>query len=255
MPFPQLPSATGEVSFHRNLAQDVILMLNCPLVVFGIALSLGMFGVGWGFLPLLLAKPWLPSKVHALIMFFEIEFYRIFFLNLSFSSSSVTLNWSSPATGVMKLNCDASKMHAIDVIGFGCVVRDNNGDWHHRCASSILAFSVFGAFNFECRSRNGAAAPCLGRPRALNVSFVVKQRVARLRHLGRAAARSKQTFIWTIIYRCETLDVRFPMAFEASHLDLCSSSYDHISDKRSRLTALGEFLRIDLRMRIRHRIA
>ncbi|MED6121845.1 hypothetical protein PIB30_033860 [Stylosanthes scabra] len=90
-------------------------------------------------------------------------------------------------------------------------------------------------------SHNGAAAPCLERPHALNADFVLKQRVARPRHLGRAAAWSTQTFIWTIIHCCEALDVRFPMALEPSRLDLCSSSYDQISDRRSRLPALGEF--------------
>ncbi|MED6116055.1 hypothetical protein PIB30_096509 [Stylosanthes scabra] len=71
-------------------------------------------------------------------------------------------------------------------------------------------------------SRNGADAPCPWCPRALNVNFVIKQRVARPRHLGRAAAQSPQTFIWTI-YRCEAMDVSFPMALETSQLDLCSS--------------------------------
>ncbi|MED6200576.1 hypothetical protein PIB30_086564 [Stylosanthes scabra] len=45
----------------------------------------------------------------------------------------------------------------------------------------------------------------------------------------------------TLIYCCEVLDVSFPMAFEPSYLDLCSSSYAQISDKRSGLTALGNF--------------
>ncbi|MED6118794.1 hypothetical protein PIB30_005930 [Stylosanthes scabra] len=62
----------------------------------------------------------------------------------------------------------------------------------------------------------------------------------RLRHLGRTAAQSTQIFIWTIIYRCESLDVSFPMELEPSHLDLYSLSYDQISDRRSGLTALGE---------------
>ncbi|MED6133567.1 hypothetical protein PIB30_029357 [Stylosanthes scabra] len=52
------------------------------------------------------------------------------------------------------------------------------------------------AFNFECRSHNGAATPCLGRPHSLNANFVAKQRlVARARRLGRAAVRSTQIFI------------------------------------------------------------
>ncbi|MED6216319.1 hypothetical protein PIB30_006604 [Stylosanthes scabra] len=121
-------------------------------------------------------------------------------------------------------------------------------------ASSWLEIP-FLAFNFECRSRNGVAAPCLERPRALNANFVVKQRVARPRQLGHAAARSTQNFIWTIIHRCEALDVSFPLALKPSHLDSYSSSYDQISDRRSGLTALGEFMHTDLRMRIRHRIA
>ncbi|MED6122363.1 hypothetical protein PIB30_039035 [Stylosanthes scabra] len=104
-------------------------------------------------------------------------------------------------------------------------------------------------------ARNGAPAPCPSRARALDVDFVIKKRVARPRHLGPVAARSTQIFIWTIIYFCKALDVRFPMALEPSHLDLGSSSYGQISDRRSGLTALGDFLRTDLRMRIRHRIA
>ncbi|MED6194388.1 hypothetical protein PIB30_028003 [Stylosanthes scabra] len=55
--------------------------------------------------------------------------------------------------------------------------------------------------------------------------------------------------------RCEALDVSFPMVLEPSHLDLCSSSYDQISDRRSGLTALGDSLGADLRMQTRHRIA
>ncbi|MED6133093.1 hypothetical protein PIB30_025245 [Stylosanthes scabra] len=90
-------------------------------------------------------------------------------------------------------------------------------------------------------ARNGAPAPCPSRARALDVNFVIKQRVSWPRHLRRAALRSLQTFIWTIIYRCKDLDVSFPMALEPSRLDLCSSSYDQISDRRSGLTALGEF--------------
>ncbi|MED6147104.1 hypothetical protein PIB30_040814, partial [Stylosanthes scabra] len=81
-----------------------------------------------------------------------------------------------------------------------------------------------------------------------DVNFVIKQR-------WRAAAGSLQIFIWTIIYHCEDLDVSFSMTLEPSPLDLCSLSYDQNGDKRSGLTALGEFMRIDLRMRIRHRIA
>ncbi|MED6128905.1 hypothetical protein PIB30_102600, partial [Stylosanthes scabra] len=121
-------------------------------------------------------------------------------------------------------------------------------------ASSWLEIP-FLTFNFEFTSRNGAAAPCLGPPRALNADFVVKKRVARTRHLGRAAPRYTQTFIWTIIHGCEVLDVSFQMALEPNRLDLCSSSYDQISDRRLGLRTLGEFLRIHLRMRIRHRIA
>ncbi|MED6125438.1 hypothetical protein PIB30_068518 [Stylosanthes scabra] len=37
----------------------------------------------------------------------------------------------------------------------------------------------------------------------------------------------------TSIHRCEALDVSFSMALESSRLDLCSSSYDQISDKSS----------------------
>ncbi|MED6171462.1 hypothetical protein PIB30_040983 [Stylosanthes scabra] len=88
---------------------------------------------------------------------------------------------------------------------------------------------------------NGAGAPS-------DVNFVIKQG-------WRAAARSLQIFIWTIIHRCEALDVSFPMALEQSHLDLYSTRYDQISDIRSGLRALGDSLRTDLRMRIRHRIA
>ncbi|MED6158660.1 hypothetical protein PIB30_034809 [Stylosanthes scabra] len=107
----------------------------------------------------------------------------------------------------------------------------------------------------EWTARNGAPAPCPSRARPLDVDFVIKKRVARSRHLGRAVAQSTPIFIWTIIYRCAALDVSFPMALETSLLDLCSSSYDRISDRRSGLTALGDSLLTDLRMRIRHRIA
>ncbi|MED6216948.1 hypothetical protein PIB30_012955 [Stylosanthes scabra] len=107
----------------------------------------------------------------------------------------------------------------------------------------------------EWTVRNGAPASCPSSARALDVDFVIKKRVARPHHLRRAAARSTLIFIWTIIYRWEALDARFPMALESSHLDLCSSSYGQISDRRSGLTALRDFLRTDLRMRIRHRIA
>ncbi|MED6193220.1 hypothetical protein PIB30_017186 [Stylosanthes scabra] len=93
----------------------------------------------------------------------------------------------------------------------------------------------------EWTARNGALAPCPSRARALDVNFVIKKRVAQPRHLGRAAARSTPIFISTIIYRCKALDVSFPMALKPSYLDPCSSSYDHISDRRSGLTALGEF--------------
>ncbi|MED6119372.1 hypothetical protein PIB30_011175 [Stylosanthes scabra] len=89
-----------------------------------------------------------------------------------------------------------------------------------------------------CKARNGAPAPCPSRARALDVNFVIKQRVARPRHLGRAAARSQQNFIWTIIHCCGALVVNFPMALEPSRLDLCSSSYDQHNDRRSGLTAL-----------------
>ncbi|MED6210186.1 hypothetical protein PIB30_061772 [Stylosanthes scabra] len=65
----------------------------------------------------------------------------------------------------------------------------------------------------EWTARNGAPAP-------FDVNFVIKQG-------WRAAARSTQILIWTIIYRCEALDVSFPMALEPSHLDLCSSSYEN----------------------------
>ncbi|MED6172085.1 hypothetical protein PIB30_046835 [Stylosanthes scabra] len=45
----------------------------------------------------------------------------------------------------------------------------------------------------------------------------------------------------TIIYRCEALDVSFPMALESSHVVLYSASYAQFSDKKLGLTALGEF--------------
>ncbi|MED6125413.1 hypothetical protein PIB30_068316 [Stylosanthes scabra] len=104
--------------------------------------------------------------------------------------------------------------------------------------SFVLGFSYSSVTDL---ARNGAPAPCPWRPRALHVDFVIKQRVARPRHLGHAAARSTQIFIWTIIHRCEALDVSFPMALEPSHLDLYSSSYDQIRDIRSGLTALRKF--------------
>ncbi|MED6125587.1 hypothetical protein PIB30_069922 [Stylosanthes scabra] len=107
----------------------------------------------------------------------------------------------------------------------------------------------------EWTARNGTPAPCPSRARALDVDFVIKKRVARPGYLGRTAARSTPILIWTIIYRCEAMGVSFPTALESSHLDLCSSNYDQNSDRRSGLTALGEFLRTNLRMRIRHRIA
>ncbi|MED6208115.1 hypothetical protein PIB30_042062 [Stylosanthes scabra] len=93
----------------------------------------------------------------------------------------------------------------------------------------------------EFTACHGAPAPCPSRARALDVNFVIKQRVAQPRHLGRTAARLTQIFIWTIIHLCEALDVSFPMALEPSRSDLCSLSYDEISDRRSGLTALGEF--------------
>ncbi|MED6194209.1 hypothetical protein PIB30_026326 [Stylosanthes scabra] len=45
-------------------------------------------------------------------------------------------------------------------------------------------------------------------------------------------------FILLVVHTRMPLDVSFPMAFEPSHLDLCSSSYAQISDKSSGLTAL-----------------
>ncbi|MED6126260.1 hypothetical protein PIB30_076634 [Stylosanthes scabra] len=113
----------------------------------------------------------------------------------------------------------------------------------------------FRNLQIEWTACNGAPVPCPSQAHALDVDFVIKKRVVSPRHLGRTAARSTPIFIWTIIYRCEALDVSLPMALEPSHLDFCSSSYDQNSDRRSGLTALGEFLRTDLRMRIRHRIA
>ncbi|MED6220246.1 hypothetical protein PIB30_043049 [Stylosanthes scabra] len=124
----------------------------------------------------------------------------------------------------------------------------NYGWLSRKLRSHTLSRGRVGGIN-PVPSRNGTAAPCLGRPRALNANFVVKQRpVAR-------GQRSTEIFIWTIIYRCEALDVSFPMDLEPSCLNLYSSSYDQISDRRSGLTALGEFLRTDLRMRIHHRIS
>ncbi|MED6218749.1 hypothetical protein PIB30_029459 [Stylosanthes scabra] len=61
----------------------------------------------------------------------------------------------------------------------------------------------------EWTAHNGAPAPCPSRARALDVNFVIKQRVARPRHLRRAAAWSTQIFIWTILYRCEALDFQW----------------------------------------------
>ncbi|MED6198469.1 hypothetical protein PIB30_066591, partial [Stylosanthes scabra] len=37
-------------------------------------------------------------------------------VNHSFSSSLVTLDWTLPAAGAIKLNCDASRMQNIDAI-------------------------------------------------------------------------------------------------------------------------------------------
>ncbi|MED6137146.1 hypothetical protein PIB30_062227 [Stylosanthes scabra] len=116
------------------------------------------------------------------------------------------------------------------------------------------SFRVVVGLQIECTARNGTPAPCPLRARALDVNFVIKQRVARLRHLGRTAAWSLQTFISIIIYRCEALDVIFPTALEPSNLDLCSSNYDPNSDRRLGLIALGEFMGTDLRMQILHRI-
>ncbi|MED6208947.1 hypothetical protein PIB30_049842 [Stylosanthes scabra] len=50
----------------------------------------------------------------------------------------------SPALGVVKLNCDASKIPNVDIIGFGCVIRDNNGVWQYGCAGTIPSSSVLG---------------------------------------------------------------------------------------------------------------
>ncbi|MED6201235.1 hypothetical protein PIB30_092857, partial [Stylosanthes scabra] len=33
-------------------------------------------------------------------------------------------------------------MHNGDIVGFGCVIRDNNGDWQRGCAGTIQASSV-----------------------------------------------------------------------------------------------------------------
>ncbi|MED6182914.1 hypothetical protein PIB30_033138 [Stylosanthes scabra] len=68
------------------------------------------------------------------------EFHRIFSTN-HLSASFITLQWTPPSAGAVKLNCDASKLPHSDVVGFGCVIRDN-GTWKHGCASSIPASSV-----------------------------------------------------------------------------------------------------------------
>ncbi|MED6215394.1 hypothetical protein PIB30_113221, partial [Stylosanthes scabra] len=80
---------------------------------------------------------WIPSKVHALIKFSETELHKFFSMNQSFSSTLVTPDWIPLAAESVKLNCDASKMHNGDIVGFGCAIRDNNGDWQRGCAGTI----------------------------------------------------------------------------------------------------------------------
>ena len=47
-----------------------------------------------------------------------------------------------------------------------------------------------------------------------------------------------QSNIWQILYHFEAPDVSFSTQLEPPHFDLCSSSYDRLSAKRSGLTAL-----------------
>ncbi|MED6142289.1 hypothetical protein PIB30_112198, partial [Stylosanthes scabra] len=63
-------------------------------------------------------------------------------MSQSLAFNSVNLNWHPPAEGSFKVNCDASKMGNEDLIGFGCVIRDFNGNWQHGCAGIIHHHSV-----------------------------------------------------------------------------------------------------------------
>ncbi|MED6226437.1 hypothetical protein PIB30_103725, partial [Stylosanthes scabra] len=47
-----------------------------------------------------------------------------------------------PTADSIKLNCDASNMHNSDIVGFGCAIRDNNGDSQRGCTGSIQVSSV-----------------------------------------------------------------------------------------------------------------
>ncbi|MED6215603.1 hypothetical protein PIB30_115342, partial [Stylosanthes scabra] len=51
-------------------------------------------------------------------------------------------DWIPPAAESVKLNCDASKLHNDDSVGFGCAIRDNIGDWQRGCAGTIQVASV-----------------------------------------------------------------------------------------------------------------
>ncbi|MED6180937.1 hypothetical protein PIB30_014719 [Stylosanthes scabra] len=90
--------------------------------------------------------------------------------------------------------------------------------------------------------RNCEAAPYTrARARSSRRDLHVTLVCTAARYVLRVHSPSTGARYMDIIYRCEALDVRFPMALEPSHLDLCSSSYNQTSDKRSGLTALGEF--------------
>ncbi|MED6185093.1 hypothetical protein PIB30_053643, partial [Stylosanthes scabra] len=65
-------------------------------------------------------------------------------MEYSLSSPLVSLQWTPPAFGVVKINYDASKMQDITDTGFGCIIRDNNGTWQHGCAGCIPDTSALG---------------------------------------------------------------------------------------------------------------
>ena len=61
--------------------------------------------------------------------------------------------------------------------------------------------------------------------------------IGRRAYIARARPYASDNIL-QILYHFEAPDDRFPTQLELSHLDLCSSSYDRLSARRSGLTAL-----------------
>ncbi|MED6132604.1 hypothetical protein PIB30_020614 [Stylosanthes scabra] len=86
--------------------------------------------------------PWRVEKVLALCRSSARDYSFFFMAQQSSLDPSIRLAWSPPPFDFIKVNCDGSLMAHGYLAEFGCILRNDHGDWIRGCSDSLDAFNL-----------------------------------------------------------------------------------------------------------------